>query len=124
MLRIMVGIVIVAAICTIAVQYGKIQKLTATNIKLETEYTYLDLTLKDEQSKFKHTIEMLENQLNNYVLNEDAYKCSVSLKSEAIDNRAKEEESKITTELQSDSSSDNQLNIARRLLHEFASKNK
>lgn len=124
MSKIMIGIVIVTAICTIAVQYGKIQKLTATNIKLETEYTYLDLTLKDEQSKFKHTIEMLENQLNNYVLNEDAYKCSVSLKSEAIDNRAKEEESKITTELQSDSSSDNQLNIARRLLHEFASKNK
>ena len=124
MSKIVIGIVIVAAICTIAVQYGKIQKLTATNIKLETEYTYLDLTLKDEQSKFKHTVEMLENQLNNYVLNEDAYKCSVSLKSEAIDNKAKEEESKITTELQSDSSSDNQLNIARRLLHEFASKNK
>ena len=124
MSNIVIGIVIVAAICTIAVQYGKIQKLTATNIKLETEYTYLDLTLKDEQSKFKHTVEMLENQLNNYVLNEDAYKCSVSLKSEAIDNKAKEEESKITTELQSDSSSDNQLNIARRLLHEFASKNK
>lgn len=124
MSKIVIGIVIVAAICTIAVQYGKIQKLTATNIELETKYTYLDLTLKDEQSKFKHTVEMLENQLNNYVLNEDAYKCSVSLKSEAIDNRAKEEESKITTELQSDSSSDNQLNIARRLLHEFASKNK
>lgn len=124
MSRIMVGIVIIAAICTIAIQYGKIQKLTATNIELETKYTYLDLTLKDEQSKFKHTIEMLENQLNNYVLNEDAYKCSVSLKSEAIDNRAREEESKITTELQSDSSSDNQLNITRRLLHDFSSTNK
>lgn len=124
MSRIMIGIAVIAAISIIAVQYSKIQKLTATNVELETKYTYLDLTLKDEQSKFKHTVEMLENQLNNYILNEDAYKCSVSLKSEAIDNRAKEEESKITTELQSDSSSDNQLNIARRLLHEFASKNK
>ena len=124
MSRIMIGIAAIVVVTIIAVQYGKIQKLEATNVELETKYTYLDQILKDEQSKFKHTIDTLQNQLNNYVLNENAYKCSVSLKSEAIDNRAKEEESKITTELQSDSSSDNQLNIARRLLHEFASKNK
>ena len=122
------GIVVLVALGlllgTISLETLKISKLNTTIAELSTENSILDQTLKDEQSKFKYTLDRLQNELSKYTLDAGAYQCAVSCKSKAIDEKAKEEESRINKELQLDSSSDNQLDIARRVLNEFNRNNK
>ena len=106
-------------LCVCGLQTIKISKLDLTIAELSAENNLLDQTLKDEQTKFKQTVQTLQDQLAQYTLDEQAYQCAVSCKAEAIDKKAKEEESRINKELESDSSSDNQLDIARRMLNDF-----
>lgn len=102
----------------------KVADLTKQVEFLTIENEYIAQTLKKEQDQFKATVDKLQKELSNYVLDADAYQCVVARKAKDIDDKAKEEESKINKELQSDSSSDNQLNIARRILDGFNSSKK
>lgn len=110
-------IVLLIGIC--AIQTVKISHLDSTIASLSAENHLLDQTLKDEQNKFKQTVQTLQDQLSQYALDEQAYQCAVSCKAEAIDKKAKEEGERIAKELESNSSSDNQLDIARRVLNDF-----
>lgn len=110
-------IVLLIGIC--AIQTVKISHLDNTIASLSAENHLLDQTLKDEQNKFKQTVQTLQDQLSQYALDEQAYQCAVSCKAEAIDKKAKEEGERIAKELESNSSSDNQLDIARRVLNDF-----
>ena len=118
--RYLIGLILISVIITLWVDN---RNLTTTNKDLETKATLLDQTLKEEQSKFKDTVLRLEAELNRYVIDASAYQCSVRTKSEAIDNETREAESRICKELETNSSTDNQLEIARRIINEF-NKNK
>jgi len=122
--HIALAIIIVVLLSICGIQRATISKLNTNIANLSLENDLLDQTLKDEQNKFKQTIQTLQNQLAQYTLDEQAYQCAVSCKAEAIDKKAKEEESRINKELESNSSSDNQLDIARRMLDEFNRNNK
>lgn len=104
------------------VERVEMQKLQATIIGLQAENDILDITLKDEQSKFKSTIERMEKEINKYVLDKTSYEYKIAALTEAIDTKTEEEESKINQELKTDSSSDNQLRLVRNMLYEFSSK--
>ena len=111
------AIAILFAVC--GIQTVKIHSLQSSIASLSAENHLLDQTLKDEQNKFKQTVQTLQDQLSQYALDEQAYQCAVSCKAEAIDKKAKEEGERIAKELESNSSSDNQLDIARRVLNDF-----
>lgn len=104
------------------VERVEMQKLQATIIGLQAENDILDITLKDEQTKFKSTIERMEKEINKYVLDKTSYEYKIASLTEAIDTKTEEEESKINQELKTDSSSDNQLRLVRNMLYEFSSK--
>ena len=117
-----ISIILLLGVCS--VQAVKIADLNTSIANLSAENNLLDQTLKDEQTKFKQTLQRLQEELAQYTLDADAYECAVSCKAEAIDKKTKEEEERINRLLESNSSSDNQLDIARRMLDEFNRNNK
>lgn len=118
----LVILILVTTLMFVWVERVEMQKLQATIIGLQAENDILDITLKDEQSKFKSTIERMEKEINKYVLDKTSYEYKIATLTEAIDTKTEEEESKINQELKTDSSSDNQLRLVRNMLYEFASK--
>ena len=99
------------------------KKLHLTINELEVNNVLCDQTLKEEQSRFKATVQKLENEINQYAINLKTYQNSIKTRSEVIDKKTEEVEAIINKELEVNASCENQLNIARRIIDEF-SKNK
>ena len=116
------NICIIVLLVLLAIQQYRLASLEADNSVLQYQCDYLDETLRNEQATFKQEVEKLKTEIAEYAINAELYTCTINKKSEELDDKAKAEESKIQNELQSDSSNDNQLNISRRIIHDFSSK--
>ena len=116
------NICIIVLLALLALQQYRMSSLEADNSVLQYQCDYLDETLRNEQAKFKQDIDKLKAEIAEYSINAELYTCKINDRSRELDEKAKAEESKIQNELQSDSSNDNQLNISRRIIHDFSSK--
>ena len=123
LLKYATGLTLFALLVIVALQTHKIQNLTISNNELKHDCGILEQSLKEEQSKFKLYIESMNNQIKNYELDLDSFKDTVKEQEKIIERSSRIEEQSIKKELIKDSSSEKQLQITKRILDEFASKN-